>query len=141
MACKDEYAIKPDKPTKPENILSFQKKPNFSLKSDQINYFTNIWPNIIKYYNKIPYPKTHIEDKTNLTFLGIKWPTEVDMPLNKTQIQIAIPLIIMCVAVEWEKKNSMQPWRRTSSKNDGRIYQFNIYIYTRTHTLLTYILL
>ena len=30
-------------------------------------------------------PKTRIEDKTNLGFLGIKWPTVVDMLLNKTQ--------------------------------------------------------
>ena len=26
-----------------------------------------------------------MQDKTNLTFLGIKWSTEVDMPLNQTQ--------------------------------------------------------
>ena len=32
-------------------------------------------------------PKIHIEDKINLTFLAIKWPTEVDMLLNKTQPQ------------------------------------------------------
>ena len=34
---------------------------------------------------KSPCPKTRIEDKTNLTFPSIKWPSEVDMPLNKTQ--------------------------------------------------------
>ena len=75
--------------TKLENVLSLPKNLTFSLKSDQINLFTNIWPNRIKNYQKNPKKnlclQTHIEDKTNLTFLGIKWPTEVDMPLNKTQ--------------------------------------------------------
>ena len=28
---------------------------------------------------------THIVDKTNLTFVGIKWPLVVDIPFNKTQ--------------------------------------------------------
>ena len=30
-------------------------------------------------------PKTHTKDKTNLTLSDIKWPTEIDMQLNKTQ--------------------------------------------------------
>ena len=50
-----------------------------NIKSDQINFFTNIWPNVIKYYHK--------NDKIKLTFQGIKWPAKVDMPLNKSQIQ------------------------------------------------------
>ena len=61
--------------------------------------FTKIWSNRIKNYwkkkqSKNPCPKTRIEDKTNLTFLGIKWPIEIDMPLNKTQ---TYPHIILCL--------------------------------------------
>ena len=72
--------------TKLENILSLPKNLTLSPKSDQINLFTKIWPNRIKNYRKKKKTcsKTRIEDKTNLTFLGIKWPTE-DLPLNKTQ--------------------------------------------------------
>ena len=74
--------------TKLKNILSLPKKKlTFSLKSDQINLFTNIWPNRIKNSQKNLCPNTHIEDKTNLTFLGIEWPAEVYILLNKTQTQ------------------------------------------------------
>ena len=61
--------------TKLENILRLSKNFALSLKYDKINLFTNIWPNRIKNYKKnpqTPCPKTHVEDKTNLTFLGIK---------------------------------------------------------------------
>ena len=94
VACRGFYAIKSTKPnkTKLEYILSLPKNLSFSLKSDQINLFTNIWSNRIKNYRpppkKNPCPKTRIEVKTNLTFLGIKWPIDVDMPLNKTQTHI-----------------------------------------------------
>ena len=37
-------------------------------------------------------PTNHIEDKTNLTFFGIKWPTEVDMQLNKTWTNHWLPV-------------------------------------------------
>ena len=60
MTYKGWYTIKPNQPI------------TFSLKSDQINLLTNIWPNRLKNYKKKKCPKTHIEDKTNLTFLGIK---------------------------------------------------------------------
>ena len=95
MACRGSCAIKPTKPnqTKLENILSFPKNLTFLLKSDQINLFNNR----IKNYHKNPCPKIHIEDKTNLTFLGIKWPTEFDMPLNKTQTQYIFKWELTCL--------------------------------------------
>ena len=45
--------------TKLENILSFPKNLTLSLKSDQINLFTNIWSNRIKNYRKKQQQKTH----------------------------------------------------------------------------------
>ena len=49
VACKGSCAIKS---TKPENTLSLPKNLTFSLKSDQINFFTNIRPNRIKNYKE-----------------------------------------------------------------------------------------
>ena len=76
-ACSGFYAIKSTKPnqTKLKNILRLPKNLTLSLKSDKINLFTNIWPNRIKNYRKKtknPCSKARVEDKTNLTFLGIK---------------------------------------------------------------------
>ena len=45
------------KGTKLEDTLSFPKEKNkktFSSKSHQINLFTKIWPNVIKYYHTNP---------------------------------------------------------------------------------------
>ena len=47
----------------------FSKKEK-KKKSDQINLFTEIWPNIIKFCKTL-YPKTHTKDKTNLNFLAL----------------------------------------------------------------------
>ena len=60
VACRGFYAIRSTKPnqTKLENILRLPKNLNFSLKSDRINLFTNIWPNRIKNSKKNP-KKTH----------------------------------------------------------------------------------
>ena len=38
--------------TEPTSSWSLPKNLTFSLKSDQINFFTNIWPNKIKKYKK-----------------------------------------------------------------------------------------
>ena len=92
VACRGSCAIKPTNQTKLENILSLQKKQpspfhwnltksTFSPISGQIEFKK-------KNYHKNACLKNHIEDKTNLTFLGIKWPTEVDMVLNKTQTPV-----------------------------------------------------
>ena len=55
-----------------------------------------------------PCPKTYVQDKTNLTFLGIKWPTEFDMSLNKTQTLFpTLITIILSVPTNLIKWNSV----------------------------------
>ena len=88
VACRGFHAIKSTKSNQTWEHFEASKKPH---------PLTEIWQNqpfhqylaksnqeLLK-KNKNPCPKTHVEDKTNLTFFGIKWPTEVDMPLSKTQ--------------------------------------------------------
>ena len=99
--------------TKLEKIFRLPKNLTLSLKSDIINIFTNIWPNKINNYKKKknPCPKTRVGDKTNLTFLDIKWPTEVDMPLNKTQILIWLLLPIEKVRIRFLHKPGPLQWQ------------------------------
>ena len=91
VACRGFFAIKSTKPNL-RTFWGFQKtspfhwnltESTFSPISGQIESRT--------IEKKNPCSKTCIEDKTNLTLLGIKWPTEVDMPLNKTQTQFFFP--------------------------------------------------
>ena len=101
VACRSFYAIKSTKPNL-KTFWSFQKtspfhwnltKSTFSPISGQIESRT------IEKNPKNLCPKTCVKDKTNLTFLGIKWPTEVDMPLNKTQTQNVVYLLCICVFI------------------------------------------
>ena len=43
-----------------------------------------------------PNLKTHAKDKTNLTLSDIEWPTEADVPLNKTQIENMGTFLSVC---------------------------------------------
>ena len=48
----------------------------------------NLWISVKNIWVLFFFGGVHpVEDKTNLNFFGINWPTEVDMPLNRTQTQ------------------------------------------------------
>ena len=85
VACRGFYAIKSTKPNL-RTFWGFQKTSPFHWNLTKSTFSPISGQNQeLSKKKKTPCPKTRIEDKTNLTFLGIKWPTEVDMPLNKTQ--------------------------------------------------------
>ena len=73
-----------------KDLLKVPNQKDILIFWKETKLFIEILPNTIKHVIKKPIPQIlkRTKGKTNLTLSDIKWPTEVDMPLNKAQTQI-----------------------------------------------------